>query len=178
VFGELKGGFPFGCVPTMRYAGRSAWQLLSALAFNLMRGLQTATTAQPRRPMRRRRGLFRFETIHMLRYLCLQRAGVIVRPDGCATLEVGRSRAVVERFTHLDRRWRWRRLCHIEAKSLSVRRNARPPEARRERLGPAFGECGIGQVVPPSESPARAPTRATHPGTGGTGWRRKEPSRA
>jgi hypothetical protein len=103
VYGELKSGFAFGCVPTMRYAANSAWQLLSVLAFNLVRGFQTATTAGPRRPTRTRRTLFRFETIHTLRYLCLQRAGVIVRPDGYATLDVGASPAVVDRFTRLDR---------------------------------------------------------------------------
>ena len=41
VYGELKSGFAFGSVSTMRYAANSAWQLLSVLAFNLMRGFQT-----------------------------------------------------------------------------------------------------------------------------------------
>ena len=41
VYGELKSGFAFASVPTMRYAANSAWQLLSVLAFNLMRGFQT-----------------------------------------------------------------------------------------------------------------------------------------
>jgi hypothetical protein len=103
VYGELKSGFAFAALPTMRYAANSAWQLLSVLAFNLMRGFQTATTAEKRRATRKRRSLFRFETIHTLRALCLQRAGVIVRPDGYATLDVGRSPAVVDRFTRLDR---------------------------------------------------------------------------
>ncbi len=104
VYAELKGGFAFDCIPTMRYAANSAWQLLSVLAFNLMRGFQMATTAERRGATRKRRSRFRFETIHTLRYLCLQRAGVIVRPDGYATLDVGRSAAVVDRFTYLDRR--------------------------------------------------------------------------
>ena len=103
VYGELKNGFAFDCVPTMRYAANSAWQLLSVLAFNLMHGFQMATTAGRRGPTRKRRSLFHFETIHTLRYLCLHRAGVIVRPDGYATLDVGRSPAVVERFERLDR---------------------------------------------------------------------------
>jgi len=38
------------------------------------------------------------------RYLCLHRAGVIVHPDGHATLDFGRSPAVVDRFERLDRR--------------------------------------------------------------------------
>jgi hypothetical protein len=103
VYGELKSGFAFASVPTMRYAANSAWQLLSVLAFNLMRGFQTATTAEQRRASGKRRSLFRFETIHSLRYLCLHRAGVIVRPDGYATLDVGSAPAVVERFKRLDR---------------------------------------------------------------------------
>jgi hypothetical protein len=102
VYAELKGGFAFDCIPTMRYAANSAWQLLSVLAFNLMRGFQMATTAERRGATRKRHSRFRFETIHTLRYLCLHRAGVIVRPDGYATLDVGRSPAVVDRFTRLD----------------------------------------------------------------------------
>jgi hypothetical protein len=103
VYGELKGGFAFDCIPTMRYAANSAWQLLSVMAFNLMRGFQVATTARRRAITRKRRSVYRFETIQTLRYICLQRAGVIVRPDGYATLDVGPSPAVVERFKRLDR---------------------------------------------------------------------------
>jgi hypothetical protein len=103
VYGELKRGFAFDCVPTMRYAANSAWQLLSVLAFNLMRGFQLATTAERRGATRKRRSRFRFETIHTLRYLCLHRAGVIVRPDGYATLDVGPTPAVADRFKRLDR---------------------------------------------------------------------------
>ena len=89
VYGELKHGFAFGCVPTMRYAANSAWQILSVLAFNLVRGFQLATTAERRAPTRKRRTVFRFETIHTLRYLCFGRAGVLLYPDGYATLDVG-----------------------------------------------------------------------------------------
>ena len=103
VYGELKSGFAFASVPTMRYAANSAWQLLSVLAFNLMRGFQLATTAERRGATRTRRSRFRFETIHTLRYLCLHRAGVLVRPDGYATLDVGPAPAVVDRFKRLDR---------------------------------------------------------------------------
>jgi hypothetical protein len=54
-------------------------------------------------PTRKRRSLFAFETIHTLRFAFLQRAGVIVHPDGYAPLDVGRSPAVMERFTEVDR---------------------------------------------------------------------------
>lgn len=103
VYGELKSGFAFACVPTMRYAANSAWQLLSVLAFNLVRGFQLATTAERRAATRKRRAVFRFETIHTLRYLCFDRAGVLLHPDGYATLDVGRAPAVVDRFQRLDR---------------------------------------------------------------------------
>ena len=73
------------------------------LAFNLSRGFQLATTARRRAPSRKRRALFAFETIHTLRALCLQRAGVLVHPHGRATLDVGPSPAVAERFERLDR---------------------------------------------------------------------------
>lgn len=103
VYGELKTGFAFACVPTMQYAANSAWQLLSVLAFNLRRSFQLATTARRRAPSRKRRTLFGFETIHTLRALCLQRAGVLVHPQGRATLDVGAAPAIVERFERLDR---------------------------------------------------------------------------
>jgi hypothetical protein len=103
VYGELKSGFAFACVPTMQYAANSAWQLLSVLAFNLNRSFQPATTARRRSPSRKRRTLFGFETIHTLRALCLQRAGVLAYPQGRATLDVGPSAAVAERFERLDR---------------------------------------------------------------------------
>lgn len=103
VYGELKSGFAFACVPSMQYAANSAWQLLSVLAFNLSRGFQLATTARRRAPSRKRWSLFGFETIHTLRALCLQRAGVLAHPQGRATLDVGPSPAVAERFERLDR---------------------------------------------------------------------------
>lgn len=103
VYGELKSGFAFACVPTRQYAANSAWQLLSGLAFNLSRSFQRATTARRRAPSRKRRTLFAFETIHTLRALCFQRAGLLTHPQGCATLDVGLSPAVAERFQRLDR---------------------------------------------------------------------------
>ena len=77
--------------------------MASVLAFNPMRSFQVATTAARRGPTRKRRSLFAFETIHTLRFAFLQRAGVIVHPDGYATLDVGRSPAVIERFREVDR---------------------------------------------------------------------------
>ncbi len=103
VYGELKSGFAFACVPTMQYAANSAWQHLSVLAFNLSRSFQLATTARRRAASRKRRTLFGFETIHTLRALCFQRAGVLAHPQGRAILDVGPAPAVAERFERLDR---------------------------------------------------------------------------
>ena len=102
-YAELKSGFAFDCVPTMKYAANSLWQLISVMAFNLVRGFQALTIAERRGPTRKRRAVYRFESIHTLRYLYLHRAGVIVRPDGRPTLDVGCSPGVAERFRRLDR---------------------------------------------------------------------------
>ena len=101
VYGELKNGFAFDCVPSQRYAANSAWQLISVLAFNLMRGFQVATGAQRRTGDRKRRALYRFQAIHTLRYQCLHRAGLVVRPDGRATLDVGIASGVKRRFSQM-----------------------------------------------------------------------------
>lgn len=103
-YAELKGGFAFDCVPTMRYAANSAWQLLSVLAFNLTRGFQVLATAECRKTSLKRRCVYAFETIHTLRYLLLHRAGLITRPDGHAILDVGCSPAVKDRFRLVDQR--------------------------------------------------------------------------
>lgn len=98
VYGELKSGFAFDCVPTQRYEGNSAWQVMSIMAFNLMRGFQRKTTAPARRANRKRRTVRRFELIHTLRYRFLNRAGLLVHPNGRATLDVGDNAMVRERF--------------------------------------------------------------------------------
>lgn len=105
-YAELKGGFAFDCVPTMRYAANSAWQLLSVLAFNLTRGFQVTTAAEFRRPSLKRRCIYAFESIHTLRARLIQRAGLIIHPNGRATLDVGSSPAVKRRLQLADQRLR------------------------------------------------------------------------
>jgi len=72
-YAELKSGFAFDCVPTMKYAANSLWQLISVMAFNLVRGFQALTIAERRGSTRKRRSVYRFESIHTLRYLYLHR---------------------------------------------------------------------------------------------------------
>lgn len=102
VYGELKGGFAFDCIPTHCYQANSAWQVLSILAFNLMRGLQAQTTATTRSSNRKRRTRHCFELIHTLRYRWINRAGLLVQPNGKATLDVGDNPMVRDRFQAIE----------------------------------------------------------------------------
>lgn len=101
-YSELKSGFGFDSVPSLKYGANSAWQALSVIAFNLMRGFQSATVAEQRRTNRKRRSLFRFETIHTLRFRCLNRAGILIEPNGRPTLDVGTVPEVRRRFEELS----------------------------------------------------------------------------
>lgn len=98
VYGELKSGFAFDCVPTQRFEANSAWQVMSIIAFNVMRGLQASTTAQRRASNRQRRARYRFELIHTMRYRLINRAGLLVHPAGKSTLDVGHNPILRERF--------------------------------------------------------------------------------
>jgi hypothetical protein len=102
VYGELKGGFAFDCVPTQRYQANSAWQVTSILAFNLVRALQTGITDR-RRSNRKRRAIRLFQSIHTLRYQFINRAGLLVQPNGRSTLDVGSNAIVRERFQAVER---------------------------------------------------------------------------
>lgn len=97
VYGELKNGFAFDCIPTQCYEANSAWQVLSILAFNLTRALQ-ATMSERRGMNRKRRAMRVFEAIQTLRYRFINRAGLLVQPNGRATLDVGDNAVVRERF--------------------------------------------------------------------------------
>lgn len=103
VYGELKGGFAFDSIPSQKYGANSAWQWFSILAFNLTRGFQRATTATPRNANRKRRTLWRFDSIQSLRYQCLHRAGLLIRPQGRLTLDVGVAETVKNRFAAIHR---------------------------------------------------------------------------
>lgn len=99
VYGELKNGFAFDSVPTQRYEANSAWQVLSVIAFNLVRWFQTASTAISRPSNAKRRPMRVFESIHTIRFELIHRAGRLIRPSGRATLDVGNNQLVHDRFT-------------------------------------------------------------------------------
>lgn len=98
VYGELKGGLAFDCVPSLSEPAIATWQILSVLAFNLSRAFQTQTSAPARTANRKRRTLRRFVTIHTLRFNLLSRAAFLVRPAGKATLHLGASPETARRF--------------------------------------------------------------------------------
>ena len=101
VHGELKAGFAFDCVPTQRYQANSAWQVLSTIAFNLMRALQ-ARTAERRHTNRKRRAIRAFRMIHTLRHEFINRTGLLVQPNGRSMLDVGNNRFAPDRFQTIE----------------------------------------------------------------------------
>lgn len=103
-YAELKNGFAFDTVPTAHYGANTAWQVLSVMAFNLMNGFQVATGATSRRSTRKRSTVYLLESIRTLRYKWLNRAGLLVSPQGQPTLDVGRTADVKRRFTRLAQR--------------------------------------------------------------------------
>jgi hypothetical protein len=103
-YAALKSGFAFDSVPTKHYGANGAWQVLSVLAFNLMNSFQVATVARPRPASRKRRTLYPLQTIQVLRYLWLNRAGRLAHPDGRPTLDVGPDPEVRNRFMQMNER--------------------------------------------------------------------------
>jgi len=104
VYGELKGGLAFGCVPTQSWYANGAWQSLSILAFNLTRGFQRTTIAPRRKSNRKRRSIWRFESIHTLRYRILHRAGRLVRSGGRQILDIGTNAVIFDSFSTIEKR--------------------------------------------------------------------------
>ncbi len=96
--GELKNGFAFDAVPTLRYAANSAWQVLTVIAFNISRGFQVACRVTRRGRSMKRRCLYPFEAIHTLRFRLLGRAATLVAPAGRQTLDLGHQTAATIAF--------------------------------------------------------------------------------
>ena len=101
-YADLKTGFAFASVPSRSYHANSAWQVFSVMAFNLMRGYQRATGAVPRSQNRKRRSRWRFQTIQSLRFTCLNRAGIVTKPQGRAMLDVGSAESIRRQFQKTD----------------------------------------------------------------------------
>jgi hypothetical protein len=102
VYGELKSGFAFASLPSQQEHANSAWQVLSVLSFNLTRAFQAATLAMPRPSGGKCATVFRYLNIKTLRFQLFNRAGLVTRPHGRATLDVGGAPDVRRIFQSID----------------------------------------------------------------------------
>jgi hypothetical protein len=92
---EIKGEFGFDVIPTRHYQGNSAHQLISVLAYNLVRNYQLDTKlAQERSGSSSRTGLFEFQSLKTHRFEWIATAGRVLNVAGAKIL----------RLTHNERR--------------------------------------------------------------------------
>ena len=86
---EIKGEFGFDVIPTRHYQGNSAHQLISALAYNLVRNFQLdAGLAKERPRTASRTNLFEFESLKTLRFEWIAVAGRMVNQAGSRLLKL------------------------------------------------------------------------------------------
>jgi Transposase DDE domain group 1 len=85
---ELKGEFALDAVPSRDYGANSAWQQLSILAHNLLKGFQldTLAPAKPRSP--KRTALYLLQNMRTLRFELIARAARLCRPQGRRVLRL------------------------------------------------------------------------------------------
>jgi hypothetical protein len=100
---ELKGEFALDVVPTNHYGANSAWQQLSVLAHNLLRGFQLHTLATPKPRTRKRTYAYAFRSMRTLRFLLIARAGRLTRLDSRQVLRLAHNpviEALYQRVAH------------------------------------------------------------------------------
>lgn len=86
---EIKGEFGFDAIPTRHYQGNSAYQLISALAYNLVRNFQIDSgIAESRDRTGSRTGLFSFDSLKTLRFEWIAVAGRVVNASGAKVLRL------------------------------------------------------------------------------------------
>lgn len=88
VVGGLKSHLAFDSIPTNHYGANSAWQQIVAIAHNLLVNFQLDTIAPRRTRSPKRTGLFLLQSAQTLRFKVLNRAGLIVRPEGKTILRL------------------------------------------------------------------------------------------
>jgi hypothetical protein len=103
IYGELKSGLRLRVRTDAAVRGQQRLAAAQRARLQPQPQLPAGHDRLPPRPSRKRWALFGFETIHTLRALCFQRAGVLTHPHGRAVLDVGPGAAVRERFKRLDR---------------------------------------------------------------------------
>lgn len=89
---ELRGEFALDVVPTNHYGANCAWQQLSILAHNLVRGFQLDTIAEQKTPSRKRTYYYVLRSVRTLRFLVIAQAGRIVRSTKGVVLRLAYNR--------------------------------------------------------------------------------------
>lgn len=102
-FAELKGECAFDVIPTNDYAANSAWQYLSVLAHNLIRGFQLDTgIALPKVRTLKRTFTYRLLSLRTVRFLLVARAGRIARIRGCQVLRLTENPATKQLYQRVE----------------------------------------------------------------------------
>lgn len=100
---ELKHNVAFGSVVTDDWDANSGWQILSALAHNLMRDFQLSTgLATPRSNGRKRTYRHRYVSMRTLRFLLIHVPARIARPGGRPELRIAAARATRKRLEAVE----------------------------------------------------------------------------
>jgi hypothetical protein len=103
IIGELKGECAFDVVPTNHYAANSAWQYLSVLAHNLIRGFQLdAGIALPKPRTLKRTFVHRILSLRTVRFLVIARAGRIARIRGRQVLRLTDNPATKDLYHRIE----------------------------------------------------------------------------
>jgi hypothetical protein len=89
---EIKGEFAFDVVPTRDYRGNSAHQLISVLAYNLVRNFQIDTAiAKKRTTSLKRTNIFEFVSLKTIRFELVAAAGRILNVAGAKILRLNQN---------------------------------------------------------------------------------------
>ncbi len=98
----MKTGLAFHTVPTMAYAANSAWQQLVVLTHNLLTNFQIDTGAERRRRTRKHTTLPLLQTVQTLRFILINRAATLVRPQGVPTLRLTDNAPTRQLYTRIQ----------------------------------------------------------------------------
>ena len=96
--GELKTGLSFDTIPTHDYHANSAWQQFVILAHNLLVNFQIETGLTKRNRTLKNTNRWPLKSIRTLRFELINRAGHLVRPEGCLTLRLQRNKHTEKQY--------------------------------------------------------------------------------
>jgi hypothetical protein len=88
---ELKSGLAFDTIPAQNYAANSAWQILVAMAHNLLVNFQIATRVARRHRTPKATAIIDLKSVRTLRFELFNRAGLLQHPAGRAVLTLSKN---------------------------------------------------------------------------------------